>query len=369
MPPDSDEATSGPGELDPHSWSARAERANIALTSNFSGFRRGRLQNTAPLRLRQLGAFNYWWLAHAVQARVDAFDRTGDGEWLHLAEATYRALIQRNRGRLFNDYFDDMSWLALASLRLHAATGAQRYLDDAQELWRHIDLLGLNDSFGRSVAWRKQQPDYKNAPTNGSFGLVSAGLYRVTGEAAYAARADDLCGWIESRLVDPRTGIVFDGVGRTGDGAVDSGWRFSYNQGLYLGLLVDSAERHHNPGLLKRAVLTAVSTIDQLAPNGVFALETTRPGERRGGDAGLFKGIFFRYLATLLLHLDPADRDARMLAAFVQRNADALWQNLSPTLLSGDDWQKPPGRTTYLSTQLSAVITLEAAARLEREGW
>ncbi|GAA0997195.1 glycoside hydrolase family 76 protein [Subtercola frigoramans] len=321
------------------------------------------------MRLRQLGAFNYWWLAHAVQARVDAFDRTGDGEWLHLAEATYRRLVQRNHGRLFNDYFDDMSWLALASLRLHAATGTQGYLDDAQELWRHIDGWGFNATFGRSVGWRRQQPDYKNAPTNGSFALVSAGLFRVTGDSAYATTADDLCGWIESRLVDPRTGIVFDGLGRTGDQTVDSDWRFSYNQGLYLGLLVDSAERHHNPGLLKRAVLTAVSTIDLLAPSGVFALETTRPRERRGGDAGLFKGIFFRHLATLVSQLDPADPDARMLAVFLQQNAEDLWQNLSPTLLSGDDWQKPPGRTTYLSTQLSAVITLEAAARLEQEGW
>ncbi|MGD8166854.1 glycoside hydrolase family 76 protein [Herbiconiux sp. P16] len=375
-------------------WSARAERAQDALTAAFATrLRRGGLRNTAPWRLRQAFAFNYWWLAHAIEVRVDAFDRSGDASRLSSARRLLQLLRRRNRGTLINDYFDDMGWLAIALLRVHAATGERPFLGDAVGLWEHIRHAGWNARHGASVAWRQQQPDYKNAPTNGAFALLSARLLAATGEPRYARAVLEALDWIETSLVDPSTGIVADGVNRQGDGALDTDWVFSYNQGLYVSALVEVAGRRDGVdapvgGLagiageiadsladrpadaLARAERTAVAAVGRLAPTGVITTENSRFDQRGGGDIGLFKGVFVRSLGDLIPRLPAESASRRLLADFVRTSTDALWSSIrrSPELRAGDDWSRPAPPVTFLSTQLSAVMALEARAGLERNG-
>jgi predicted alpha-1,6-mannanase (GH76 family) len=433
-------------------WDERASQAQRALTARFGprGCRRD-WRNTSPFRFRQAFVLNYWWLAHLIEVRVDAFERTGDEEWLTDARAAYARLLERNHG-LFNDYFDDMGWLGIALLRLHRATGERRFLDDAVALWEHIRSGGWNERHGASVAWRLQQLDYKNAPTNGAFALLSARLFAATSEARYARAAQEALGWIESALVDPATGTVADGVNRLGDGRLDADWVFSYNQGLYVGALVEVAgwpaaaaaaagagkgaapaagagtagayagaagagasgadagaggaaagasAGGANAGAAGaagadagradagtggaaasagagaggadagvRAARTAVAAIGALAPHGVITGENARFDRRGGGDVGLFKGVFVRYLGELIERL-PADSPERpALVAFLRTSTDALWSSIrrSPGLRPGDDWGRPAPPATFLSTQLSAVMALETRARLERGG-
>ncbi|MFB2598337.1 glycoside hydrolase family 76 protein [Herbiconiux sp. P17] len=375
-------------------WSERAERAQDALTAAFATrLRRGGLRNTAPWRLRQAFAFNYWWLAHAIEVRVDAFDRSGDASRLSSARRLLQLLRRRNRGTLINDYFDDMGWLAIALLRVHAATGERPFLGDAVGLWEHIRHAGWNARHGASVAWRQQQPGYKNAPTNGAFALLSARLLAATGEPRYARAVLEALDWIETSLVDPSTGIVADGVNRQGDGALDTDWVFSYNQGLYVSALVEVAGRRDGVdapvgGLagiageiadsladrpadaLARAERTAVAAVGRLAPTGVITTENSRFDQRGGGDIGLFKGVFVRSLGDLIPRLPAESASRRLLADFVRTSTDALWSSIrrSPELRAGDDWSRPAPPVTFLSTQLSAVMALEARAGLERNG-
>ncbi|SDZ12394.1 glycoside hydrolase family 76 protein [Herbiconiux ginsengi] len=391
-------------------WSDRAESAQNALTAAFgTRLRRGGLRNTAPWRLRQAVAFNYWWLAHAIEVRIDAFERSGDPDRLQSAGRLLELLRRRNRGTLVNDYFDDMGWLAIALTRLHAATGERRFLGEAVGLWNHIRSAGWNSQCGASVAWRAQQLDYKNAPTNGVFALLSARLFAVTGESAHAHAARDALDWIETTLVDPSTGIVADGVNRLGDGGVDADWVFSYNQGLYAGALGEVAGWRAGAGegaggaertggasgtggagdtgaggsagteglrgapasgdALARAERTAVAAV-RLAPRGVITTENSRLDQRGGGDIGLFKGVFVRYLGELIPRLPQESAGRRLLVDFVRTSTDVLWSGIhrSPELRAGDDWSRPAPPVTFLSTQLSAVMALETRARLDRGG-
>ncbi|MCS5719878.1 hypothetical protein N1027_17245 [Herbiconiux sp. CPCC 205763] len=352
------------------SWDARAERAQDALTSAFgTRLRRGGLRNTAPWRLRQAFAFNYWWLAHAVEVRIDGFTRTGDPSHLESARRLLHLLRRRNHGTLVNDYFDDMGWLAIALLRLHAVTGDHGLLDETVGLWEQIRRAGWNDTYGASVAWRRQQPDYKNAPTNGVFALLSARLSAVTGDARYSRAARDALAWLETTLVDPATGIVADGVNRVGDGRRDTDWVFSYNQGLYIGALIEASALPAEDALA-RAERTAVSAIALFAPTGVIRTENSRLDQRGGGDIGLFKGVFLRYLGELIPRLPENSAGRSELERFVRTSTDALWASIrrSPSLRAADDWSRPAPRVTFLSTQLSAVMALETRARLERGG-
>ncbi len=352
-------------------WDVRADAAQRALTALFGphGLRR-EWRNTAPWRLRPAFAFNYWWLAHLIEVRVDAFERSHDPAWLTDAQRVYERLLRRNRG-LVNDYFDDMGWLGLALLRLHEASGEDRYLDDSVALWRHIVQAGWEASGTPGVPWRTQQLQYKNTPSNGTFAILSARLARVTGSAEFGRYATATLQWFDdAHLVDDRTGLVFDGVNRTGDGSIDTGWVFSYCQGLYVGALLEEYRRHGRDEFVAAAAHTAVAAVERLAPAGVIASENARFDERGGGDVGLFRGVFVRYLVELLPQLAIGSAARATLEGFLRASTDALWAGMrdSPGLRTGDVWGAPPPRATFLSTQLSAVMALEARARWEAAG-
>jgi predicted alpha-1,6-mannanase (GH76 family) len=339
-------------------WSARADLAQRSLGHFFGAPEPQLLDNTYPAG--DSSTFNYWWLAHAMDVRLDAFGRTGDHQWLDAAEATSANLRARNEGSLFNDYFDDMLWYALALERLARATGRQAPLDDARAIWEHVVEHGWNATHGPSVAWRKQQPYYKNTPANGPFAILSARLHQHEPDPKYLEYGTAAFDWITATLVGS-DGFVEDGINRDGGGRIDTQWRFTYNQGLYIGAAVALDDVLHEPGLIDQAQRTATTALRELAPDGIVG------SEGGGGDEGLFKGVLFRYLGTLLDRIGTASPDAAPLLAFVRTSTDSLWET-SPRdgyLLAGDDWRRPAEPPVYYSTQLSAIMALELRASIE----
>ncbi|UFU06707.1 glycoside hydrolase family 76 protein [Ruania halotolerans] len=317
------------------------------------------LHNSFPASADGDRAFHYWWLAHAVDAYLDGYERTGRRSFLADAEQVVAAIRARNGGHLVNDYFDDMNWLALATHRLWTHTQDQTYLDDAHDLWEEIVTDGWNDTFGPSVAWRREQLDYKNTPSNAPFAILSYRLHRESGEDRFAEYGDAALTWMRETLVDPETGFVADGINRQGDGAIDWNWRFTYCQGVWIGALVESARTHGDHALLDEAARTGVFSVRELTAGPVFSPE----GQ---GDGGLFKGIWYRYAALLLQEL-PDGGARRELTAFIRTSTQALADSslARGVLLAGPDWRIPAPATTDLATHLSGVMALEAAAAIE----
>jgi predicted alpha-1,6-mannanase (GH76 family) len=342
----------------PNPWPDRADLAQRSLDHFFGTPEPQLLDNTYPAG--DNSTFNYWWLAHVIDVRLDAFERTGDKVWLTAAEATSANLRARNDGSLFNDYFDDMLWYALALERLARATGRQEPLDDARAIWEHVVEHGWNETLGASVAWRKQQLYYKNTPANGPFVILSARLHQHDPYPRYLDHGTAAFDWIAATLVGP-DGFVEDGINREGDGRVDTQWRFTYNQGLYIGAAVALDAVVHEPELIARALRTATTALRELAPDGVVG------SEGGGGDEGLFKGVLYRYLGTLLDRLGTTSPDAAPLVEFVRTSTDRLWETSlrDGYLLAGGDWRRPAELPVFCSTQLSAVMALELRASLE----
>ena len=337
----------------------RADVAQLSL-DHFWGAPAPQLyDNIHPMSDGGNDTFNYWWLAHVIDCRLDAFERTGDRSWLSRAEAVFANVVERNRGSLFNDYFDDMLWLALASLRLGQLGDAPQYVDAAEQIWQHVVGHGWNGTLGESLAWRKQQLYYKNTPANGPLVILSLRLARLSGVERYrhiAARAFE---WLTTTLVDPETGFVEDGINREHDGRIDRHWRFTYNQGLYIGAAVEMARTTGSTQYLDVAARTARHAVDALSDGSVFV------DEGDGGDEGLFKGIYFRYLGQLLPYLDGSSR--LLHEGFVRAATDALWASSydGTWLRAGNDWrQRETGPVAY-STQLSAIMALELRAAID----
>lgn len=342
-------------------WPQRAELLQESLGRYFGGHVRP-LRNWHPAGWGDWNSLNYWWLAHAIEARLDGFERTSSRRRLEQAERIFRFVVWRNGRSLFNDYFDDMGWMGIAALRLADLTGSDRYRQAAASLWHHVRTLGWNDTAGGGIAWRKQQLSYKNTPSNGPFIILGARLYRRTGEAEYLDGATRAFDWLDRTLRRP-DGFVDDGINGKGDGRIDE-WKFSYNQGLYMGACAELAATGHNDligdsELTERAFVTERAGWAALAGDGVLV------DHGDGGDVPLFKGVWYRYAAQLALSPGAGTEDTERVRAHLAGGCDVLWERglRADRLLAGPDWREPATGRVPLSAQLAAIIATEACVR------
>lgn len=300
--------------------------------------------------------FNYWWHAHVLDALLDGFERSGDRAFLDLARDDINGVRLFRHGTLFNEYYDDMTWMALALLRRHDLTGEGIPFRQAQALWQDIKG-GWNDALG-GIAWRKSQMDYRNTPSNAPAAILGYRMYAHTGRQDDLKWAERIYLWQMDTLVERDTGHVHDGINRLGNGAIDRDWVFTYNYGTVIGMNVERYRVTGDTACLCFALKTARAAQERFFSElgGVMAYE----GEK---DAGLFRGIFFRYLEQLSLER-PLER---WLDELIVVNATAIAEHaLDETGRVGGGWMRKPGKRIDLAQQSCAVMTLELGVRAQR---
>ncbi|GHF43373.1 putative alpha-1,6-mannanase (GH76 family) [Deinococcus metalli] len=343
-------------------WTQRAEAAQHTLRERFWNPTQHVMNQRFPCEGGCNEPYIYWWHAHTLDVLVDALLRTGDSRYTSTLREAFEGARTLNGGTLLHNWYDDMQWMALALLRAFEATGEPAYLDGVRDLWADIQG-GWNDHCGGGIAWKKDQPDYKNTPANAPAAILAARLYRRFGKDADLAWARRIYAWTREHLVDPVSGFVWDGMNRLGDGQLEDGWHFTYNQGAYLGAGLALHRATGETAYLDDAIRTAEAARARLSDptSGVLP-------DEGDGDGGLFKGIFVRYL-TLLIR----EQARPEWTALLHRNGNALVQNgIDPdTGLYALRWDRPPPRPTSdhpvsLSGQLSGVMVFEALATLER---
>lgn len=342
-----------------YTWAATADSLQEATYKKFiSANGQYFIQNTTGNT-----TFNYWWNAHALDVLVDGYLRTKNPVYKQRMIALLNGVKTTNGGALPNEYYDDMEWMALACLRAHNATGDAAFLEATSLLWTDVqgawNLSGANGG----LAWRKTQMDYKNTPANAPAVILAARLYRLNKKAADLEWAKRIYTWLRATLVDPATGLVWDGINREGHGQIDKGWKFTYNQGIFIGAALELYKITGEQTYLNDAIHTADYAIGNFAINGIL-----RPEGK--GDAGLFKGILVRYLALLAEEPKLATDKSKAYHQFLRFNAEALYRKgiQRPALLIDANWAQAAadGTSIDFSTQLSGLMLIETAAVLNR---
>lgn len=147
-------------------------------------------------------------------------------------------------------------------------------------------------------------------------------------------------------------------MNRTGDGTIDKDWRFTYCQGVFIGAGAELYFYTGESAYLEDARRTAAACFEELCEPDICLL----PAEGID-DTGLFKGILIRYLDRLL-EIDP---ECPRVREVIFANAETLRSSglLENLALCGPSWKEPPTLPVQLSVQLSGLMLLEAAARLE----
>jgi predicted alpha-1,6-mannanase (GH76 family) len=289
--------------------------------------------------------WHYWWQAHALDSLVDAFERDHDPSHLEQAALHLECIRTQSGGLCNNDFYDDMQWLGLSTLRAWQHSHNAVFRDAALGLWADIQT-GWNTHCGGGIAWGKNQLDYKNTPANAPAAILAGRLFAISADPADQLWATRIFDWLETHLLEPRTKLVWDGINRLGDGAIDKDWIFTYCQGVGIGAALEVGR----VDLARQIAYTAHKHFGEVLP------------EEGSGDGGLFKGIFVRYLTEYIAQTGDSSS-----LGWLKHNAELVWRH-HPDKPIGGDWTASSTGNVSLSQHLSGLMLLEGVAKLERLG-
>lgn len=308
--------------------------------------------------------FHYWPQAHALDVLVDAYKRTGKEEYKAYMDKWFTGVRQKNGNTFLNEFYDDMEWNALAMLRAYDATNDPKYKEAVEAVWADIKT-GWNPTMGGGIAWRKAMPYYKNTPANAPAAILATRLYKKFGNADDLVWANKIYTWLKDSLYNKSTGWVYDGINSDNDGKKNTTWKFTYNQGTFIGAALELYKATNDAGYLNDAIQAANFT---LTDNTLTNFTDNLLRDEGGGDGGLFKGVFVRYLTELIQAPGMVSTDKQRYINFVKHNAQTLWSKGTDknNLLYGSYWKNAPGATTDLTIQLSGATLIEAMALLKK---
>ena len=210
-------------------WDAAADSSSVTLIDRFWNTEENYFNYGNDGSIKD---FHYWPQAHAMDVMIDAYNRTGDSKYSDLFDKWYVGIKAKNGGSYWNNFYDDMEWIALTMIRLYEVTDENKYLETSQEMWNEIKT-GWNDYAGGGIAWTHDRLWSKNACSNGPAALIAARLYRINGNQEDLDWAVNIYKWERENLFNPATGAIYDNVnGETGELSTLS---LSYNQGTFLG--------------------------------------------------------------------------------------------------------------------------------------
>ena len=267
-------------------------------------------------------------------AAMEAYWRT-DGDGLAGYDATaFTAKLDR--------YYDDNAWIALALIEAYEATGDPRHLDRARATIA-FTLSGEDDALGGGIWWHEQTRETKNTCVAAPTIVALLRLSRHVEDPSLRAGALRLRAWTRSRLQDPRDGLFWDNISRSGE--IDRR-KFTYNTGL----------------MIRAELLLAATAAEEDAGQFVEeAVRMARAAEAKWVDAktGAIRdgGRFAHLLAEAFVERGDATGDAHWREAAERAVTYVHEHTRGPDGSYSDGWNRPPaqGERAELIAQASAA--------------
>lgn len=261
-----------------------------------------------------------WSQGHALDIVTDCYIRHSD-------DPEYRTYLYENIMKPFlpafdewnrtcgyggddfwNNFYDDMEWMALACLRVYELTGDQDYYDALMKMWNHIKGAKNDYKGAGGMAWKTDLPASRMSCSNGPGCLLAMKLYQLTvteakegweEQAAYYLNfAKEVYSWMTAYLCDTSTGQVYDNLGINDDGTIGTPDQvaLSYNQGTFMASALALYNATGEDEYLRNAISFASYQVNRKMDSNypVFS------GEGNSGDNLLFRGIFVRYFLDML---------------------------------------------------------------------
>lgn len=349
-------------------WSLAADSSSMSLVDNYWNPVKHHFNND---NYGNIGQYDYWPEAHGLEVLLDAYSRTKNDTYKQCIADFYEGVKAKNGNRFWNNYYDDMAWHGVAHLRAFEITGDKRYEESAKELWGLL-LEGWDETDGGGIRWNHDDTvdgKSKGVPSNGPATIIAARRWQKYGNSEVVAGANDsvwmvrIYDWMKDNRFDRQTGRVYEKIdSEQGD--------WTYNAGTFIGSALELYKITGNRMYLNDAVKAADRATSKLINTNNQVLSDW--AEQQNHDVNLFKGIFVRYFTQLIMTKDLQEGTRTRYISFMKHSAESLWTkgaDKRPVVLFGFHWWESPNGTSYLRTQLSGNMMMEAMALLKQEGY
>lgn len=285
---------------------------------------------------------DFWMTAHVWECVMDACERHGNTPYKAQIGQVYDGFLEAHPDWRKNPYNDDVMWWTIACVRAYGITAEQRYLTKARSEFDRLYSQEVDTTLGGGMWWKSDEHETKNACVNGPAAITAMALASALKDEPYANKARDLYAWERANLFDPQTGAVYDNINTQGK---VTRWRFTYNQGTFIGAALRLYRWTNEKQYLDDAILAGNYMRQRLCnQDGILKSE----GQ---GDGGTFKLIGVRYTVELA----QITQDQALLD-WLQKNADAAWRNrrVSDGIM-GFDWSRPVKDDEVIECQSAAA--------------
>ncbi len=378
-------------------WAGAADSCTFVLVDRFMDKETGLFKGSAGDILKN-SQWMYWQQAYSMDVLIRSYNRIKNSDPRLAAKyEKYISLWTANKGNnwwndnrngFYNQFTDDMAWIAITLLDLAEAFGSEKYHTLAEEVYGYMveDIRVVEDEKGWGLCWRLvvdadpteeyvAQSEARHACTVVPAGVVACRLYNDTGKEIYLEQAIK----------------VYDYMRQWG-GADDNGSvgepPLTYTQGAWIEmcrlLFHITGEKKYMDDAIKCAEFTmqangrcTKSGYDDGNGNGILRDEGATE------DNSFFKAAFIPYVLNLAMDEATSEALRGRIVQFMVYNAETMWSNvdrsLYPAMYVNSDWTKvydatvTVGDETYvrpgsLGAQTSGASLLEGMARLEEAG-
>jgi predicted alpha-1,6-mannanase (GH76 family) len=300
----------------------------------------------------------YWIFAQTFDALLDGVERTGGEHYKGLVETFFESQMAIGFSRT---YYDDENWMTLALMRAYDLTGDAAYLTQATTLYADImngwDTTCCGATPG-GIWWDKAHTEKATAANAGPV-IAGVRLSERTNDPSYLAFAKQVYSFWTTNMIDPSTHQVIDHIDSNGTLVR---YKFTYNEGLVLGASAELFRVTQDPQYTTLAAgVEGFMLASETKASAAGTVLTDGTNTSCTGDCAEFKGIGYRYLASL--YGQTQDPSA---LALLTSSGTAIWQlaRAPASTLFATDWAGPSMPSPTLEADSSATMALSIFAEL-----
>lgn len=360
----------GLGDIIERDFSPRADSLNSVLVRQFLNTARGTFWAVPRNQQNRESAttFIYWQQAHAMDVLVYAYERIKDSNPNLAANyARYMSLWYDNHANnychanndptgFYNDFTDDMCWICCTLLHIADALGEEKYAETARTVFdNYIVPRGWTDDNGFwGLPWKSDFME-RNACTNGPGCVVACKLYQRYADEEYLQTAIKIYEWQTNEM---KTNL-------NNDGRVEEP-PLTYTQGTF----GEACRLLYKITGDSKYLTTGVKVINYLCSSSRCTHRGLLRDEGSTMDQSIFKAVAVPYIVNMALEEDVSEAYRRTFIRFMQKNANALWNNLLldryPATYCNYYWGEPinTDEIPSMGAMVSGCSLMENMARL-----
>ncbi len=357
-------------------WAQAADSCTFILIDQFLNKSKGTFWASSKNVLNNSGSL-YWQQAYPMHTLIFSYQRIKETDPTLAAQyLNYISLWITNNGNnwygskkngFYNQYTDDMAWMALVFLHLYETIGTPSYLTYAKDIYGYMieSKRVKEDDEGWGLIWRIDAAedagkDTRNACTNTPAMIVACKLYQITGTAKYLDEAVKLFNFMT------KTGNRVQASGAVGKNPnILTYTQGTWTEGCRL-LYHITGETKYMDRATTCMKYTMSTTSDCTTKTGLLR------GEGTSADQSNFKGGLIPYMVNYANDPDMPSDTREQIRTFLKFNAETLWfgnmnRSLYPKMFANFVWNQVytvDGNPGSLGAHNSGAALIEGMTRL-----